>query len=110
MILKKLRSGLKIGKEIVPTYVKEESHNMIENIKRQSDVIEMMSQISEVQKKLEWTYEGWKHIGYIDAVLDQPDFFDAKYTKDSNPDKFGKDISLIDFRIIFPLFSTFMRK
>lgn len=79
-------------KEVIPTAIKNESEDMIGRLKRQPDVQDLMSQISEVQKKLEWNYKGWKHTGFIDAYLGEPDFFDAKYTKDSNPDKFERDI------------------
>lgn len=79
-------------KEVIPMAIRNESEDMIGRLKRQPDVEDLLSQISEVQKKLTWTYEGWKHTGFIDAFLGEPDFFDAKYTKDSNPDKFERDI------------------
>lgn len=48
------------------------------------------------QTKIEWTYSGWKFKGYLDASGKRL-IIDFKFSKDSDPDKFERDIINYDY-------------
>ncbi len=97
--LKKYIEAKATGKEVASKAQAEESKNLIGALKRHHDVEDLLSQISETQMKIEWEYEGWKHIGYMDAYLQLGHILDGKYTKDSEPDKFMKDIYNLKYHL-----------
>ena len=96
--LKPYIQGILSKKDIVTQDMVDEAKAIIDNLKKQKDVIELLEQMTEVQKKVEWTDNGWDFIGYLDTFSEHEQLIvDGKYTRDANPEKFMRDAFNLDY-------------
>jgi len=90
--LKEYILGMASGKKVVSQEMYDKAKEVIDRLNDHEEVQELFSTATDFQKKFEWEYEGWKNVMYLDALQEEGDFFDGKYTKDSSPEKFERDI------------------
>lgn len=95
--LKDYIDAISTGKEVLTQSIYDEAKELTENLLNQKDISELFMQITEVQKKVEWTDNGWSFIGYLDILIGDNHIIDLKFSKDSNPDKFERDIANFDY-------------
>jgi hypothetical protein len=96
--LKPYVQGILNKKDIATQDQVDEARAIIDNLRKHKDVTELLESMSEVQRKVEWTDNGWKFLGYLDACSDEDEvILDGKYSKDANPDKFLRDVSNLDY-------------
>lgn len=88
--------GIISGKKLVTSDILEEAKSISDNLACQPDIYEIFSQITEVQKKVEWEYNGWTNVGFYDILLENH-IIDLKFSRDANPDKFERDILNFDY-------------
>lgn len=84
------------GLEIVTPALLAEAQDISGNLLISSEAEPWLSQISDVQKRLEWNENGWNFLGFMDALLGN-NIGELKYTKDANPEKFEREIANFDY-------------
>lgn len=89
-------NAIKSGKMVCSTKMKEEAEKIIDNLKKSELVMQFIDSCDTFQTKSEWSYEGWKFIGFKDATGKNL-IIDFKFTKDADPDKFERDIVNYDY-------------
>ncbi len=85
-----------LGLQLITQSILDEANLVCENLMLNQDIQILFNQIIDVQKKVVWTDKGWDFIGYLDMLLDNH-IIDLKFSKDSNPDKFERDIANFDY-------------
>jgi len=95
-VLKDYVEGNVNGVTLITEDIYNEAKAVSDNLLVQPDIELIFNQISDVQKKVEWEYKGWKLKGFYD-ILTQDRIIDLKFSKDSNPDKFERDIANFDY-------------
>jgi hypothetical protein len=103
-ILKDYIDASASGKTIITPSVKEEAEKVIENLKKSDLVMMYLDTCSDFQVKTEWKFRGWNFLGYKDAVGDGM-IIDLKYNKDSNPDKFEREIMTLKYYMQFAMYT-----
>lgn len=88
--------AIKSGKNVTNTQMLGEAKEIVSNLKRSEIVMQLLDSCDKFQQKLEWNVEGWNFIGFSDAETDGL-MIDLKFSKDSNPDKFERDIQYNDY-------------
>lgn len=88
--------AIKSGKNVTNTQMLGEAKEIVSNLKNSEIVMQLLDSCDKFQQKLEWNVEGWKFIGFSDAETDGL-MIDLKFSKDSNPDKFERDIQYNDY-------------
>lgn len=84
------------GVTLITQDVFDEAKELTENLSSRPEVEFILSQASDVQKKVEFDYNGWQFVGFLDLLL--PDhIIDLKFTKDANPEKFERDVFNLDY-------------
>ena len=86
----------KSGKQSISTALKEQAEAIVENLKKSELVMQFVDSCTKFQNKKEWEYKGWKFKGFTDAEGTML-IIDFKYSKDSNPDVFERDIIKYDY-------------
>jgi len=86
----------KSGKQTITTEVKEKCEKIVENLKKSELVMQYVDGCSKFQVKTEWKYSGWNFIGFKDGQGTNL-IVDFKYSADSDPDKFERDIFKFDY-------------
>ncbi len=94
--LKEYIEGSVKGKTLITPEMKAEADDVCNNLLDQDDVQILFSQITEVQKKVEWKENGWDFIGYLDILMPGR-IVDLKFSKDANPERFERDIANLDY-------------
>lgn len=95
--LKKHISSAVNNQQSVSQDLYDEAKQLIDNLKENEDVAELLSQIQDVQVKVQWSDFGWKFLGFLDMLLVNDHIIDGKYSKDADPDKFIRDIQNMDY-------------
>jgi len=99
----------KIAKKDVGTKVLlETAKDLIGNLKEHNEVDELLDQMVETQKKIGFIYDGWEFIGYLDAYMKGDNILDGKYTKDSNPEQFNRDIYNLKYHLQAGVYSSYL--
>jgi hypothetical protein len=88
--------AIKKGKAIITSKLKEEATAIVDNLKKSDFVMQFIDSCTSFQNKREWTYNGWKFIGFTDAEGHNI-IIDFKYSRDADPDKFERDIQNYDY-------------
>lgn len=84
------------GKEMITSSVYNEAKELTDNLLQNEDVMSLFSQVEEVQKYIEFDFNGWTLTGFLDTYLEDH-IVDLKFTKDANPEKFERDIMNLDY-------------
>lgn len=85
------------GKNVLTTSVYNEAKEITDALKHHQEVEDLFSEVSDIEKKLEWEDSGWKFVAYLDMVTALGNIFDLKYTKDSDPSRFERDIQYLKY-------------
>lgn len=86
------------GLEIVDSKTLEEAREITDNLIVQPEIQDIFSNIQDVQKKIKWVDSGWEFIGFMD-ILTQDHIYDLKFSRDSDPEKFERDILNYDYHL-----------
>lgn len=84
------------GKTLITQDIYNEAFALSEDLKSKPDIDLIFQQIMDVQKKVEFTYEGWSIKGFYD-ILTSSHIIDLKFSKDANPEKFERDIANYEY-------------
>lgn len=84
------------GKLVCTQKMHDEAFKIVENLKKSELVMQYIDSCISFQNKREWTYKGWKFKGFTDAEGTRL-IIDFKFSKDSDPDKFERDIVNFDY-------------
>lgn len=84
------------GKELITQDIYVQAKAICDNLMLNEDIQLLFSQIIDVQFKVKYQDRGWNFIGFLDMLLDNH-IIDLKFSKDSNPDKFERDIANYDY-------------
>jgi len=84
-------TAIQSGKMVCTTKMKDEAFKITENLKKSELIMQFVDSCNAFQVKHEWTYSGWKFKGFTDAEGIRI-IIDFKYTADSDPEKFERDI------------------
>lgn len=84
------------GKLVCTQKMHDEAFKIVENLKKSELVMQYIDSCTSFQNKREWTYKGWKFKGFTDAEGTRL-IIDFKFSKDSDPDKFERDIVNFDY-------------
>jgi hypothetical protein len=84
------------GLQLVSHELLYEAKEVCENLMKNKDIEFLFSKMKESQKKVSWKDEGWSFIGFLDMYLEDH-IIDLKFSKDSNPEKFERDIANFDY-------------
>lgn len=84
------------GKMVCTKEMKEEAEKIVENLKKSELVMQYIDACTGFQVKTEWTYSGWNFVGYKDGCGTNI-IIDFKYSKDSDPEKFEREIINYDY-------------
>lgn len=88
--------AVKSGKLVCTQKMHDEAFKIVENLKKSELVMQYIDSCNSFQNKREWTYKGWKFKGFTDAEGTRL-IIDFKFSKDSDPDKFERDITNFDY-------------
>ena len=99
-------AALKTRKTCITSETKKQAQAIVENLKKSELVMQFVDSCTSFQNKLEWTYNGWKFKGFTDAEGDNI-IIDFKYSKDSEPEKFERDIANYDYFMQMGMYSQF---
>ena len=94
--LKDYVDGTVNGFELITQEIYDEAILITGNLMNKNDIQNLFSQLKGVQTKVEWEDKGWKFLGYLDMLLDNH-IIDLKFSKDSNPEKFERDIANFNY-------------
>lgn len=95
-VIKEYVEGTISGKRLITQDIFDEAKKVSDNLMSQTVIQNVFSQITDVQKKIEWNYDGWSNIGYLDILLNNH-IIDLKFSRDANPEKFERDIQNFDY-------------
>lgn len=84
-------TAIQSRKMVCTTKMKDEAFKIVENLKKSELIMQFIDSCNAFQVKHEWEYSGWKFKGFTDAEGTRI-LIDFKYTADSDPDKFERDI------------------
>jgi len=82
--------------QLITQDILDEANIVCENLMLNKDISALFDQIEDVQMEVRWKDNGWDFIGFLDMYLDNH-IIDLKFSKDSNPDKFERDIYNFDY-------------
>lgn len=86
----------KSGKMVCTKKMHEDATKLVENLKKSELIMQFIDSCDSFQTKIEWTYNRWKFKGFLDAS-GKALIIDFKFSKDSDPDKFERDIINYDY-------------
>ena len=92
------------GKLVCTQKMYDESFKIVENLKKSDLVMQYVNSCNSFQNKREWEYSGWKFKGFTDAEGTRL-IIDFKFSKDSDPDKFERDIVNFDYFMQMGMYS-----
>ncbi|WP_448607200.1 PD-(D/E)XK nuclease-like domain-containing protein [Paenimyroides ceti] len=95
---------LKNKKTPITTELYDSAKTITDNLLIHDSVQTLIGSCNNFQEKIEWEYEGWKFKGIKDCSS-QGLIVDLKSTKDSNPDKFERDIFQFDYYLQMAMYS-----
>ena len=84
------------GKTLITQDIYDEAFALSQDLLSKTDIDLIFQQITDVQKKVEFNYEGWKFKGFYD-ILTPTHIIDLKFSKDANPERFERDIANYDY-------------
>lgn len=84
------------GKEMITSDLYSEALELTEKLLQNDDVSSLFSQVESVQQHIEWNHKGWTFTGLLDMYLEDH-IVDLKFSRDSNPEKFERDILNLDY-------------
>jgi len=84
------------GKLVCTQKMYDDAFKIVENLKKSDLVMQYIDSCTQFQTKREWEYSGWKFKGFTDAEGTRI-IVDFKFSKDSDPDKFERDIVNFDY-------------
>jgi hypothetical protein len=84
------------GLTLITQDILDEANLVCENLMLNKDIEYLFSQMKESQMEVRWNDKGWDFIGYLDMYLENH-IIDLKFSKDSNPEKFERDIANYDY-------------
>jgi len=96
------------GKDITTPQLKQEAEDLIGALKQHNEVDELLSQMIETQKKIQFQYDGWNYIGYYDAFMEGNNVLDGKFSKDANPEKFERDIYNMEYFLQAGIYTDYL--
>lgn len=89
--------ALALGKELTTKEEVAEATIIVDNLLANPMIAKVMSQVTGKQVKMEWKEGDWDFIGYLDLLVKGDNIIDLKFSKDSNPDKFQRDIQNLKY-------------
>lgn len=95
-VLENYVEAIKSEKLVCTKKMYDEAFKIIENLKKSELVMQYIDSCNVFQNKREWNYNGWKFKGFTDAEGTRL-IIDFKFSKDSDPDKFERDIVNYDY-------------
>ena len=84
------------GKMVCTAKMEQDARAIVANLKKSELIMQFVDSCDTFQTKIEWTYRGWKFKGFLDAS-GRALIIDFKFSKDSDPDKFERDIVNYDY-------------
>tara|TARA_R110002012_G_scaffold190633_1_gene358228 strand:- start:33566 stop:34525 length:960 start_codon:yes stop_codon:yes gene_type:complete len=84
------------GKTLITQDIYDEAFKVSQDLLSKPDIDLIFQTITDVQKKVEFDYEGWTFKGFYD-ILTPTHIIDLKFSRDSNPEKFERDIANYDY-------------
>jgi len=92
------------GKMVCTKKMYDEAFKIVENLKKSELVMQYIDSCTQFQNKIEWEYSGWNFKGFTDAEGTRL-ILDFKFSKDSDPDKFERDIVNFDYFMQMGMYS-----
>ena len=96
ILLKDYINAKSQGLTLITQDILDEANLICENLMLNPDIEYLFSQMKESQMEVRWNDKGWDFIGYLDMYLENH-IIDLKFSKDSNPEKFERDIANYDY-------------
>ncbi|QQV90443.1 RecE [Olleya phage Harreka_1] len=97
------------GKSLITQDLLDEANLVCENLMMNKDIQSLFSQMKESQMEVRWNDKGWDFIGFLDMYLDGH-IIDLKFSKDSNPEKFERDINNFDYFLQAAMYCKALRE
>jgi hypothetical protein len=80
------------GKKLITPALLAQAQEISDNVLSSPEAAPWLSEITDVQKRIDWTENGWNLIAFLDAQLGQ-NIGELKYTKEATPEKFEREIA-----------------
>lgn len=109
LLLKEFIDAKSNNLQLITNDIYSEAKLVCENLLTNKDISNLFTQIIDVQKEVVWYDNDWKFIGFLDMLLDNH-IIDLKFSKDSNPEKFERDIANYDYFLQAAMYCKAVKK